>query len=96
MRGLQSGCIDLAHAQNEIRTVTQHSSAGWGRAVAGQCKAALLKLSQRKNTSRQAWFGKKDECFILRSISCFVCFFFKTPSVMFSLQLSSVQNSPEI
>lgn len=27
---------------------------------------------------------------------CFVCFFSKTPSVIFSLPRSSVQNSPEI
>lgn len=86
VRDLQSGCIDLAHGQNEIMTTEQSSV---GRAVGGQ--------SQRKNTSRRAGFGKKWWMFYFKKYFVFcLLFFFKTPSVMFSLQLSSVQNSPEI
>ena len=96
VRDLQSARIDLAHGQNDIMTRAQHSSAGMERAVLWVDTVKLL-YWHRVTEITQAGFGKKRWFFFyFKKYFMFCLLFSKTPSVMFSLQLSSVQNSPEI
>lgn len=55
VRGLQCGCIDLAHGQNEIMTTSQHSSA--------DMRGRLLYPHQEseENTHTQVGFVKKQK-----------------------------------